>query len=193
MSTETAATTRERSFILPWGCKPWLAACGPEHPSFHHGYLYRREEGLWLLTTDSFIVCAIKVDGDAEDGFVHRGVIKALARVNGEAVQLDDGSWRVDLPDGHRVFELPLLAGERFPTKVMEDAGLWDPTARDYCAEVVALDPYLTVRLMKAMGLPRTGNGGVRLQLSGAEKAMRVTHLSYPDRLGLQMPMRLNG
>lgn len=200
MSTaaEIQAPTQEGSFAWPsGGPRPWKACGGPTRPALHHGYLHRRDDGLWLVMTDSYIAATIRVTGDASPGYVPRDVMKHMTK-GAQAVQLSATSWRVELRDGHRIYDLarriydPSDASDGSAVAAsLEKSGLW-AEIQDLevaPAAVVAFDPQLTLRLMQALGI----RGGALLHLTGDHKPMRVTSPHYTDRIGLQMPMRSPG
>lgn len=177
-----SAETSTRTIILPLDVKPWKA-CGEAHwPHIHHGWLHRRDDGLWLVTTDSFIACAIRVEGDAEEGWVNHGAMRWLAK--GRAgVQVGETRWQFER-DGFRVFDVGDL--EPFPMDAL--GGLWDTDDGAKCS-VIGLDPRRLSTLAKALG------AGDRLQveLTGPRAAIRVTVPGRLGHIGVLMPVVLDG
>ncbi len=181
------------TFTLPRQARPWKA-CSTDttRPVLNHGYLHRRGDDLWLVTTDSYIACAIKIDSDAREGHVHADVLRHAHKGHRIAQHGGAMSWRVDLPDGHRLFDLSPLLGEAPPPLAVDALaafGLWEPLPEKSTSKI-EFNPRLTPRLLTAMGIP--DSFGVAVTFHGPLKPLRITAPSFTDCIGLQMPMRLD-
>ncbi len=189
----------EPSIVIPTGARP-SKACSRDttRPVICHGYLRRRADGLWLLSTDSYIACALKVHGEAEEGFVPFGALRLLQRgYQGE--QVSESMWTVRTDRGHITFDVGESLGKTNPFPDFEKLGVWEGEAADPVAEL-GVNAHMTRRLAQALGIGE--NDGCRYEMRkvplmspgavGIPAMLRVTggH-RYPDRIGLQMPVRL--
>lgn len=198
---EAPPATVSPTIALPNGCEPWKA-CSDDHsrPVICHGYLRQHDGAWWLLTTDSYIACALKVrtSGDVREGFVPREAMEAMAEVRPvpQAEQINDRAWKVSVGDGHATFDLSsLVAPKGYPD--LAKLGMWDyePGAP---LGAIGLDPRLTVRLSQALGF-ESPLRGIALEFTSykgkppTESAIRVTGgAHFRDRIGLQMPVSLD-
>lgn len=183
------------TFTLPRGARPWKAASKDEtRPILRHGWLREREDGWWLLTTDSSIACAVKVQttGELVEGQVPRAVLKLMHKGGSAAVQLPDRAWRVPYDGADWTLRLR-DAPAKYPD--FANLGMWDDPV-DGSTDTIGLDPRLSRRLQEAMGSHETG---VCLRFTaGPKKDPRLSvirvHPTCPpgDRRGLQMPVRLS-
>lgn len=182
---------------LPTDCQPVKATSRDSYrPALRHAYLRRRDDGWWLLATDSYIALAINVQtaGEIVEGWVPRAVLKHMhGRGIYSAEQLSATAWK--LVDGGTTMTFDVRA----PTLDFPDLsklGLWEYEAALGVSEI-GMDPALTLRLSEGLGLKYVG---VRLEfttvdIKGAQVSpMRVTggiH-HFPERVGLQMPVKLD-
>lgn len=185
------APAEPRWITLPHGCKPSVA-CGTDErrPALLHAFLRRRDDGLWLLATDSYIAVALKVSGDAEEGWVPREALERM-EAGERGTQVSATAWTVTAPFGLTTFDFAAAESWRPPTV---EKILWGDREPQAMTDVV-LDLALTERLARAIGVDKGGPGGswgCRMELTGAEGPMRVTPLrdTSGDRFGVQMPVR---
>lgn len=190
------------TITLPTGCKPW-EACSEDQtrPVICHGYLRERDGAWWLLTTDSYIACALKVEttGDVREGWVSRNAMEAMHKAypvrQGE--QVSETAWKIRTNEGHQTFDLaPIDAPKGYPD--MAILGMWEYEPGD-ALDAIGLDPRFLSRLVQALGFDNGLLGGVELRFTGnpargsAECPIRVTGgVHFPERIGLQMPVRLD-
>lgn len=198
-----AATTTEekpktnvpvaKSIRLPSSkCRPSEATSRDEtRPILTHAYLKQRDDGMWLLASDSVIAVAIKVEttGDVEEGYIPRRALRMMERgryvvqtaPNAWEHVRGDGerrTWTVDLgpfPDLSKLFEGLLWDGSALP-EVGADGGL------------VGFDPDLAHRATMALG--GWSYEPVTAQWYGPVKAIRWSCAT--DRFALQMPIKLS-
>jgi hypothetical protein len=181
--------------IIPDGCKPWKACSGDEtRPTLCHAYLREREDGWWLLATDSYIAAALKVEpvGDLAEGWVPRRALKAIA-ANRLTEQVDAMSWKVTTNTGHEVIRVPQLIGDSTAFPSLAAFGVWEYEPGEPAA-AIGMNPRLAWRLHRALGFVN----GVKLERTtfnrkdAGESPFRVTAAHFPDRIGLLMPVRLD-
>jgi hypothetical protein len=191
VQAQTTASAIPATILLPDGCRPHKATSrDAARPALCHGYLRQRGEEWWLLTTDSYIACALKVTvtGDVQEGWVPRSVLKRIARdpFFSRPEQVGPAAWKVTTGEGRSTIEI--TPPKRFPD--LEKIGVWDTSPGGPLTRI-GLDPRLLQRLTWALGL---FTRGVQLEFtSGAESPIRVTGgIHFPDRIGLQMPLRLD-
>lgn len=183
------------TFTLPHGARPWKAASKDEtRPVLCHGWLRERNDGWWLLTTDSYIACAVKVQttGEIMEGQVPRAVLKLMHKGGDLAAQLPDRAWRVRYDGCEWTLRLP-DAPPKFPN--LAALGMWDDPDGG-STDTIGLDSRLSCRLQQAMGSHETGlclrftagpNGDPKTSV------VCVCPTGEPgDRRGLQMPVRLS-
>jgi hypothetical protein len=203
MATDTepvAETTYGGTFIFASICRPWAACSNDEtRPVLCHPYLRRRNDGLWLLASDSYIAAAIKVnegtEGTVQDGFVPRKVAKLIRR-GCEATQLSPTAWKVIVEPGYHeatydVAGLGIGTESKFPD--LESIGLWDgPKAGAPFDDDIRLkfDPALTQRLNVALG--GMYGRGIEARFYGPLTAIHYQG-PFGDAFGLQMPMQMKG
>lgn len=198
MTTITEPATRGSDTLnapgwitVPPRCKP-SKACSTDQtrPILCHAYLRRHEGDLWLCAANSYIAVAIKVGGEAEEGFVPVGALRLMERGQ-SAEQISTTAWRVKTPsDGLVTFDITSRvegASKNYPDFV--DLGVWDRKEGSPLAEV-GIDPGLMKQIGDAVG---AGEAGCRFEFIGPLKPIRVTPLNDPDgdRVALQMPIRL--
>lgn len=184
------APTEPRWITLPHGCTPSVA-CGTDEmrPALLHAFLHKREDGLWLLATDSYIAVALKVDGDAEEGWVPVGALERM-EAGERGTQVSATAWTVTAPYGSATFDF--AAGDDAVKRPTVEKVLWGDRDPQAMTDVV-LNPVLTERLARAIGAGKgSGYWGCRLELTGAEGPMRITPLgdTSGERFGVQMPVR---
>lgn len=190
------------TIVIPNGARP-SKACSRDttRPLLCHAYLKRREDGLWLLATDAYIACALKVTGEpeADEGFVPFGALKLMQRgYSGE--QVSDSAWLVRT-DRHTVtFDVGRTVDSSKPFPDFDKLGVWGGEPADPVASI-GMNAHMTRRLVQALGVGE--NSGCRYEMrvcpattSPASEdipaMLRVTGgYRYPDRIGVQMPVRL--
>lgn len=187
------------SIIIPSGCKPWKACSKDEtRPVLCHAYLRERDDGWWLLATDSYIAMALKVEprGDLAEGWVPRRALKAIA-ANRLTEQVDAMSWKVTTNTGHEVIRVPQLIGDTTTFPDLAKFGMWEYEPGEP-ATAIGMNPRLAWRLYQALGFAGT-LGGAKLERTtyeaktSGESPFRVTGgVHFPDRIGLLMPVRLD-
>lgn len=183
-----APSEKPKTIWLPHGCKPSVALSKDEtRPILCHAYLKRRDDGLWLYATDSFIAVALKVEGDAEEGYLPGGALRVLehgrpieqdapgkwSRTFKRAGQRQDIAWTVDLGD--------------YPD--FDALGVFNTDDRTGPRQPVLLDPVLIKKVGRALG------GSVLFDFGMPLKPVRVRggNCQNPDgRRALIMPMRPN-
>jgi hypothetical protein len=186
------APAEPRWITLPRGCKPSVV-CGTDEqrPALLHAFLRKRDDGLWLLATDSYIAVALKVNGDAEEGWVPREALERM-EAGERGTQVSATAWTVTMPYGRTTFDFAAGDGSvKRPTESLEKI-LWGEREPSATTDV-ALDPALTERLSRAIGADKgSGYWGCRLELTGDTGPMRVTPLgdTSGERFGVQMPVR---
>lgn len=183
---------------LPSNCRP-AEACSrddarPARPALRHGFLVQRDDGWWLCATDAYIAVAIKVTTTGEglqEGWVPRQILK-LMRTAQRAEQISTTGWTVNYGPTKTTVEIRDLG--TFPD--LAKLGLWG-TDEEVPVSHIGFDPGLSLRLQRAMF--SDGLVGVRLaftkyKLKDREHSpMRMTGgKHHPDRVGLQMPVRLD-
>lgn len=190
------------TIVIPAGARP-SKACSRDttRPVICHAYLKRRDDGLWLLATDSYIACALKVTAqpEAEEGFVPFGALKLMQRGH-RGEQVSDMEWRVRTDLGMVTFDIDLVLSNAKPFPDFYKLGVWGGEAAGPVT-TVGMNAHLTRRLAQALGIDE--NNGCRYDMraipmtappsSGDLPAMlRVTGgYRYPGRIGVQMPVRL--
>lgn len=182
------------TFTLPRGARPWKAASKDEtRPILCHGWLRERDDGWWLLTTDSYIACAVKVQttGEIVEGQVPRAVLKLMRR-GSAATQLADRAWRVRYDGCEWTLRLP---DDPATYPDLAALGMWDDSDGAQ-TDTIGLYPRLSRRLQAAMGSHETG---VCFRFTAGPKddprtsVVRVCPTGeFGDRRGLQMPVRLS-
>jgi hypothetical protein len=180
---------------VPPRCKPSRALSkGDMRPILEHAYLRRRDDGMWLLMTDSYIAVGIKVNGDAEEGWVPGPALKHIERGR-NAEQLSDTSWRVDTePYASTVFDISKVVdgAKEFPD--LESVGLWDLDVKPTWngdKPSVGMNPGFMKRIADSFGCG--DDTGCRFDIAAPLRPIRVTPLrSDIEAVGLQMPIRLN-
>lgn len=194
---ETAAPA-PATILLPDGCKPHKATGrDTTRPALCHGYLRQRDGDWWLLTTDSYIACALKVQvtGGVQEGWVPRSVLKLMAKEPQfifRPEQISTTAWKVTTAEGHATIEIDAPSKEYVD---LEGCGMWRATP-GHPLTSIGLDPRLLLRLTKALGMPCRG-----VQLRFTTHKLKATGVSpiqvtggahFPDRIGLQMPIRMD-
>ncbi len=196
-------TQTQATIILPPGVRP-AKACSRDtsRPILCHAYLREREDGWWLLATDAYIAVAIKVQtqGEIVEGYVPFDTLAHMRWGERVVEQLSPTAWRAFTDRGtatHDVGELVATVKKPYPD--FEKLGMWEGEPAEPQAEL-GLNARMTRRLVKALGIAK--HHGCRYDLrkppywshaeSAPEAMIRVTggH-RYPDRVGLQMPVRL--
>ena len=195
--TATAAQEKLGTITIPRGCRPSMVCdCEGTRPVITHAYLHRREDDLWLLATDSYIACAIRVEEDnARDGWVPIGALRLMEQ-DEAAVQVSNTAWSVYTHEGTITFDVAPQLGEdaTFPITAVEPL-LWGDHTEGPVSDI-RLDPALTVRLAEALGAnmgcdPDRPSWSVRLEFAGPLKPIRVTAGGDAGgRIGAQMPVK---
>lgn len=186
-TTETEAKETVRWIGLPGGGPKPSAACSDDdtRPSLMHGYLRRRDDGLWLYVTTSYIAVGLRVSGEADEGWVPRRVLEAMEE--GEQVeQISATAWRVPSDHGRITHDVALhVHAAKFPHL---DTFLHDDLTFE-ALEGIALDPKWLSRVNDALGYPPMGTS---LRFTGAHRLIRVQKTGQTDRVGVLMPLREN-
>lgn len=190
---------RPGRIIIPAGCKPWKACSTDEtRPVLCHAYLREREDGWWLLATNSYIAMALKIEplGDLAEGWVPHRALKAIA-AGRMTEQVDTMSWKVTTNTGHEVIRVPGVIGEATTFPDLAAFGMWEYEPGEPAA-AIGMNPRLAWRLHQALGFAGTVKG-VKLERTtykakaSDESPFRVTAgVHFPDRIGLLMPCRLD-
>lgn len=179
---------------IPARCKP-SRALGTDvtRSVLTHAYLRRRQGALWLCATDSYIAVALKVEGDAQEGYIPASALKQMERgKHGE--QISETAWRIQTePYATTTFDVTdQLAGSKgYPN--FDDLHVWDDVTYVWNGDPVSvgINPDLMKRIGDSFG---TGDHiGCRFDVPGPLKPIRVTPLrSSIEGVALQMPVRLN-
>jgi hypothetical protein len=195
-ATDTQPATYGGTISIPAGCKPSVCVSKERRPTIANAYLRRRDDGLWLLATDSYIAVALKVEGDAQDGHVPVGALRLMERgKHGE--QLSATAWRVRSDeDAVTTFDIAgKVAGDN-PYPNLDKVGLWGGDLPG--VESVKFNGRVTVgmnagfmkRIADAFG---SGDTGCRFEMTGPLAAIRVAPLRTDiEAVAIQMPIRLN-
>lgn len=189
------------TIFLPRGCKPTKTCANQldNLPWLEHGLLVRRDDGLWLVTSNNVVASAIRVGGDAKPGWIHHGAIKLLEK-GYRLVQMSRTAWRYDTYNEQITFDCAKAvrnqdaAAEKLVGKLVT-AGLWDPP--ESAGDLIDSDGYAVVgldhALLACVGQALGAMSGVRLRLAGRLRAVHVTPLpeGMRGRVGAVMPIRL--
>jgi hypothetical protein len=193
-ATKTKAAS---TIVVPHRCKlSKVCSTDRTRPILTHAYLKRRGDGWWLLATDSYIACAVRVSEsatDAEEGWVPIGALR-LMESGKPGEQISTTAWRVVANDGYVTFDvLPsVVETSVFPNFGAKGIDLWgEGDSKPKSIPAAGINPRLMARLGEGLG---AHNYGCRFEFLGENKPIRVTPLSSPDadRVGLQMPIRLS-
>lgn len=194
MATTADPMTQTRSITIPHRCK-LSKVCSTDltRPVLTHAYLRRRKDGMWLCATDSYIACAVRVAGDADEGWVPIAALRLMERGQ-KNEQISETAWKVWVNDGTVTFDAePNITGSSEPPDMGKPGiDLWGEhgtrTATDVGA--VGINPKLMERLGAGLG---AHSYGCRFDFYGDLRPILVTPLSSPerDRIGLQMPIRI--
>jgi hypothetical protein len=158
--------------------------------------LTKRKDGMWLVTTNSYLALAVKVrDQDATEGYIPIGALKAMER--GQAgEQLSFTAWRVQTePYAITTFDIGDVVSGATPFPVESVEGhLWgDVPKSEFNGEVaVGLNPDFLKAIDIAFGHGRYGPS-CRLDMTAPLRPIRVTS-TRPDieAVAALMPVRLN-
>lgn len=183
-------------FTLPHRARPSKATSRDEtRPALHNGYVVDHDGGRVLLTTDSVIAAVHPVAPDTPATPVS---VEALRRIErGDAHEsADDGTLTFTPGPGETVTFSP-PAKQAFPAVDTFDRIDFRPGEGDQVVSI-ALDPWLLVRLAKALGGFKGDLTGVRLDVKveggTTRSVIRVARLvGKPDAegepFGLLMPV----
>lgn len=195
-TAESTETTYGGTFTFPSLCRPWKACSTDEtRPAFCHPYLYRRDDGLWLCASDTYIAVAVKVNegpgAPVQDGFVPRKVAK-LVRRGCEAKQLSATAWSVvvEPPYHEATYDLAGVLGSK-PTSLadkLESVDLWGESSvassKSFGERITfAFNPTLTEHIHQALG-----GMSLKATVVGPLAAIRY-RARYSMGVGLQMPI----
>jgi hypothetical protein len=184
--------------VLPSRCKPSVV-CSTDRtrPILLHAYLRRRKGALWVCATDSYIAVAIKVEGDAEEGFIPVGALRLMERGQA-ATQLSKTAWTVKTNDGAVTFDIADKVDGAVNYPDFDKFGLWEDTETakkhgekaDTWPLAVGINAALMKRIQDGLGATH----GCRFDIAAPLRPIRVTPLQSVDgdRVALQMPMRIN-
>lgn len=184
-ATMPKPTTVEASITIPKGCKP-SKACSTDwtRPLLCHAYLtHEPDGGPWLCMTDSFIAVALRVETDAEDGFIPIGALR-LMETGKPGTRVSDTSWSVKTNEGTVTFDCGPMG--KFPN--LKNLGLWDKPEERADVAAVGMDPALMSKISAALG----ARNGLRMDFIGELRPVYVTPLRFDRGLAMQMPIRLN-
>lgn len=195
MAASQATAERPQIFggtiTIPKGCKPSVCLDRDRvpRPVLRHAYLKRRNDGLWLVATDSYLAIGIKVDGDAQEGFIPGGALRHMERGQ-ESKQLSPTAWQVETePYATTTYDIAeAIAGQKeYPD--LENVGLWGGIdGGGFSQEIaVGINPDLMKRVADGLG----ARNGCRFEFFGPLRPIPVKPLGHDDRVGLQMPIRL--
>ncbi len=177
---------------LPAGCKPSKACSTDEtRPTLCHGYLVKRDDGVWLCATDSYIAVALRVAGPSSDlteGWVPITVLRHLEEQDypAKAEQISTTAWRFSVDDVTVTHDLDKLPGSYPPN--IANIGMWDDEP-GIALDSICLAPGLTARIGEALGAGHMG--GLRYTFTRPLGAVRLRDPRDLGRRALQMPVRL--
>lgn len=172
-----------KGITIPKGCKPSKAVSTDwTHPNICHAYLRRHKGALYLCATDSFIAVALRVEGDADEGYVPIGALR-LMETGKTAEQLSPTAWKVTTPEGFLTFDVG--RGGNFPD--FAGLGVWDKPDSG-TLDAVGMNTTMMHRIGQALG----ARNGCRMEFVGPLRPIWVTPLSFDVGVALQMPIRLD-
>lgn len=189
-----AVSTAPGTITIPAHCKP-SKAVSPERtrPVICHAYLRRRDGDLWLCATDSYIAVAVKVTGDAQEGFVPVGALRLMERGQ-KAEQVSKTAWKVWTNEGTVVFDIADKVDGAVAYPDFDKLNVFDGPEADKAPLspngkfAIGIDHELIKRVGDSIG----GKRGLRFEFTGPLRAVRLVPLQAgTDRVGLCMPIRL--
>jgi hypothetical protein len=182
MATVADPTTQTRSITIPKGCKP-SKACSTDRTRsiLCHAYLRRHDEVLYLCMTDSYVAVALRVDGDAEEGYVPIGALR-LMEAGKVAEQVSETAWRVITNEGLLTFDCGEMG--KFPD--FASLGVWDKPDKG-AVDAIGMNTSLMHKIGQALG----ARGGCRMQFIAPLRPIYVTPLGFDVGVALQMPIRI--
>lgn len=188
--SKPAVVTYGGTISIPHRAQP-SAACSKDHtrPILRHGYLRRRDDGsMWLLATDSYLAVAVKVQGDAKEGWVPVAAMRLLER--GQAgEQLSATSWRIQTNEGAVTYDIEAQVAGSTNFPCFEKLGVWGEDERpegDF--NKFGVNPKFVERVGRAVG----GTENIHLHLAGPLKPIRIrSRFLGDDAAALLMPIRI--
>lgn len=189
MSTDTAEARKTTQIRLPYRCRPSKACSRDDsRPLFGHAWLKGRDDGMWLLATDSYVAVALKVTGDElVEGFIPFAALGAIERQ--ELVsQVSPTAWVV-AHDG--MTEVTYDVGDRLDFGSLPDfdkvcGGALFADGPDLTGAPFAIGARNLRRIGKALG-----NDVLQFRSGGGEEPVRVLGQNQPECRGLLMPIRV--
>lgn len=186
-ATTDPVVEKVKTIVLPAKCTP-SAVCSRDQtrPILCHAYLKQRDDGLWLYATDSFVAIALKVEGDAEEGYIPRGALKAMENRK-LVVQDGPNTWsRTTKRSGATHTQTWSVDLGPFPD--LATLGMFDRDPHDPCPDPVCFDAGLLASVGAALG-----NNGLIIDCIGPLQPIKLAANHHPDeRLGILMPIRAN-
>lgn len=195
----SAVPSAPGSIVIPGKCKPSQGASDDRtRPILTHAYLRRHDGDLWLCTTDSYIAIALKVTGDAQEGYIPIGALRLMERGQ-KAEQVSTTAWKVWTKEGTVVFDCDdsISGTTAYPDLAklgifeQQEKNQHDPIAPDKAGRwQVGMNPKFMKRIADALG---AGDYGCKFEFVGQLKPIRVLPLqgSGSDRIALLMPIRI--
>ena len=182
------------TITVPKPCKP-SKVCTKDftRPTLQHAYLRKRKDGMWLLATDSYTAVAIKVEGDAVEGWIPIDALKAM-EAGKKGTQLSKTAWQIQTDTGKVTYEIADELSDGAATKYPDFEKLADGAIFNGFngakreAAPVGFNPTLLSNVAAALGAMKLS---LKADIVAPLRPIRLTAIGYDDRVGLQMPVRL--
>lgn len=187
------------SITIPAKCKPSQGASTDRtRPVLTQAYLRRHDGDLWLCTTDSYIAVAVKVEGNAQEGYIPIGALRLMERGQ-KAEQISTTAWKVWTKEGTVVFDCEEFVSGKTAYPDLSKLGIFDapdknpndPIEPDKAGRwQIGMNPLFMKRMADALG---AGDYGCRFQFVGQLKPIMVFPLQSDgaSRRGMLMPIRI--